>query len=197
MRLTLLGALLALTAAGQSAENGLRQAALANTRAAVEPMRGPVNRVNLSYLEKQFDKQIERLRTEEPFYLLGNTRGVYINGYGILFSSEVNLVVTAALSPFSRREYTKEDIARVKSKKGARLPELRQGLREMMFDAAAALDNVPPDERVVMAVNLFYWHWEDSQGLPGQVVMQATRRALLATRKDRVALETVIETREY
>ena len=36
-----------------------------------------------------------------------------------------------------------------------------------------------PNEQIVFGVTLFYYNWEDTSGLPAQIVMQAERQKLL------------------
>jgi hypothetical protein len=39
---------------------------------------------------------------------------------------------------------------------------------------------LPPNEKVVVAVRLFYMDWEDKNGLPNQIVMTADRASAVA-----------------
>jgi hypothetical protein len=73
-------------------------------------------------------------------------------------------------------------------------------MREMLVDAAGSLDTVPPREQVVLAVSLFSHAWEDTSGLPSQIVMQAERKALLAFKTGKGDLEglgAVVRVGEY
>jgi hypothetical protein len=38
-------------------------------------------------MEQSFDKRVMTLSTDTPFDLLGNTRGVYLGGYGAVFTT--------------------------------------------------------------------------------------------------------------
>jgi len=135
-------------------------------------------RVELGALEKSFDGKLERTGGDDPFLLLGTTRGVYLDGYGAVLTAEISLVNSANVSPF-RPTMPPEYKARVHSRKLERLPLLKQTMREMMEASAAALDSVPANEQIVVGVTLFYYSWEDTTGLPLQVVMQAGRQQIL------------------
>ena len=65
------------------------------------------------------------------------------------------------------------------SRKLDRLPKLREIMRESLVASAAMLDTVPANEQMVLSVALPRYHWEDTSGLPAQIVMQATRGALV------------------
>jgi hypothetical protein len=56
---------------------------------------------------------------------------------------------------------------------------LRTAMRSMLVDSARSLDSVPPGEQVAVGLSLFYWTWENREGLPAQIVMHAPRKALL------------------
>lgn len=140
------------------------------------PARPQVTRASLVALEKNFDGKVQKIA--DPFELLGFTQSVYVKGFGTVFTAQVNLIVSPNVNPF-RQKMSKEEIAAVHARKVARLPLLRQYMREMLYTCAASLDSVPPNEQVVLAVSLFYYNWEDAAGLPSQIVMQAERGALL------------------
>ena len=151
-----------------------------------------VTRTELSGVERTVDARFERASAADPFDLLGNTRGVYLEGYGVVFSAELNLIITSNPSPF-RPAVTKQDIARIHEHKMQRLPVLKQNMREMLAYAAAALENLPPNEQIVLAVSLFHYSWEDSSGIPAQIVMQAERQKLLSN----ATRESAIRTEEF
>jgi hypothetical protein len=146
-----------------------------------------VTRAALASVEKNFDG---RFYTLEAFDLLGATRGVYLEGYGAVFSTELNLIVSPNLSPF-HQSFTKIEIARIHDRKVQRLPLLKQKMREMLMASAASLENLPPSEQVVLAVTLFHYSWEDYTGLPTQIVMQAERQKLLSNATRETAIRTV------
>src|SRR5216683_2222880 len=151
-----------------------------------------VTRTAVAAMEKSFDRRLELVGIDDPFLPLGSTRGVYLDGYGVVFSTELNLVATAGLSPF-RPAYTKEEIARLKQKKIQRLDALRQNMKDMLVSSAASLDAIPDSEQIVLGVTLFYYSWEDSSGLPTQVVIQAPKKVLLqAMHGNKAALDAAI-----
>ncbi|MFN3322777.1 MAG: hypothetical protein ACK5AZ_04715 [Bryobacteraceae bacterium] len=160
--------------------------------------RPKVARASVMAMEKSFDARLERM-TSDPYLLLGMSRGVYLDGFGVVFTAEVNLAIAPGAGPF-RPAFTKEDIARLRQQKLERLPILRETMRKMLLDAAASLDGVPVTELVVVGVNIFRYSFEDPAGIPDQIVMQAPRQNLLelqSGRGDRAALESSIQVKEY
>lgn len=137
-----------------------------------------VSRAALAPVEKSCDRSItSAYGLNDPFDLLGTTRGLYLDGYGVVFTVEMNLAIIP-VTPFNPPP-DKTDIERLHAKKKERLLTLKSLVRQMMANAAASLDSVPPNERIVFGVNLWYRSFELRDGMPSQIVMQATRQALL------------------
>jgi hypothetical protein len=160
--------------------------------------RGAPSRGEISAMERSFDQRLQRFSIDTPMELLGMTRGLYLTGFGAVFTAEVNLVQTPGISPF-RPTISKEDIARIKAAKVKRLPELKTMMREMMLTSAGSLDRLPLDQQMVLGVSLFYNSWEQSAGMPRMITMQAPKRALMDVATNRLvrsSLDTIIQTRE-
>jgi hypothetical protein len=172
---------------------------LATAAVAAAPDAPRVNRSALMAIEKTFDSRIERAIIDNPFLLLGTTRGVYLPGYGAVFTAELNLVTLPAFTPF-RPHFTKEELAKVRANKLERLARLKQLMQETMIGAAASLDTVPTNEQIAVGVSLFYNRsWEDTTGLPSQVVMEAPRKTLVDFQARRItseALEAALRVQE-
>ena len=132
-------------------------------------------------LERRFDTQLQTLSPDinEPTELLGSTRGVYLDGYGVVFTAEVSLVRAQGLSPFLR-EIPKELAARVHAHREERLPLLKAAMDDMIHKMAMTFMQIPPDQHVVLAVRLLYASWESSAGMPAQVMMSGTRDGVQA-----------------
>jgi hypothetical protein len=162
------------------------------------PQSVPVTRADLAGLERKFDRTIPTLDVNDPYDLLGTTRGIYLPNFGVVFTTELNLVVTT-ISPFLP-ELTVSDIEKLHRKKLTRVPALKQCMRKMLVEAAADLKGVPVGERIVLGVTIFYRQFEIKDNLPRQIVMQAPRKALLdfkAGRIDSAALDAAIRTQEF
>lgn len=144
----------------------------------IAPVKAKVPRPALDKLERIFDGKILNAKAVDPLTVLGATRGVYLEGYGVVFQTQVNLVANAVMSPF-KPEYTRTELAALREKKFERIGLLKEKMQELLSVSADELKTLPPEEVVVVAVNVFYWSWEDAAGAPTQVVMQAPRKALM------------------
>ena len=147
-----------------------------------------IDRNLLGQIEQSCNKRIETL-FDDPYMLLGLTRGVYLEGYGVVLSAEVNLAITPGATPF-RMAMTDEEKAALRKKKLDRLPGLKQAMRDVLMASAKTLQPMPASEQVVLAVTLLNRSFEQTQGLPSQIVMQAPKQAL-------VTGASAIKVREY
>jgi len=155
-----------------------------------------VSRTSMAAMEKSFDGKVTRLWDDNPFVLLGSTRGVYLEGVGAVFTAEINLATGPTM--FGQIELAKEQIARHKQKKVSRLPVIREAARQMMMSAAASLDGVGADEQIVFCIFLSRYPWEDVTGLPSQMQLQAQKKRLLdVQRAGGNGLEAAIKIVEY
>src|SRR5579862_1673684 len=111
----------------------------------------------------------------DPCVVKVYNRGLYVSGFGATFTSEVDLINSIGLGPF-KTTITPQEKDQTHKRKLAHVPILEQTMREMVKASAAALRDLPETDQIVVAVRLTYRNWEDTSGLPGQIVMRMDRR---------------------
>jgi len=141
-------------------------------------------------IERAIDRRFLDVRDETPMTMLGNTRGVYLLGYGAVFTVQLNLVPTAGLSPF-RGSYSEEEKRQLNIRKRQRLETLEQRAREILVEESEKLHSLSADEKVAFSVALFHFAWEDLTQLPGQLVASATKTSLDGARAGRLDVAEV------
>ena len=151
-----------------------------------------VDRAQMKKVEESLDATLGRFTTDNSHTLIGPTRGIYLDGVGAVLTAEV-IVVNAGVNIMHPLP-TKEEIVQIRKKKLERIPLLKKVLKDLLVSAAAALETIPPDEQVVIAVVIPRFTFEDPTGLPAQVTVQATKRKLLETRG--AALDALIRVTE-
>ena len=152
----------------------------------LSPTLGPrITPQTFTELERRFDSTLYGLNPKDPLDLLGTSRALYLRDYGLVLTAEVSLVATPPT--IFRKEIGKEETARIHQRKLAQLPALKHAMREMIKVSALTLSGavgVPQYEtsslQVVLAVKLLYLSWEDTDGLPGQILMQASLKDAIA-----------------
>ncbi len=158
-----------------------------------------VPRTTLAAAEKSLDTRFAGLWSDNPFIMLGPTRGIYLEGYGTVFTAEVNLVAGPQIGILTP-SMTKQSIAEHRQKKIARIPELKKAMLKALADTAASpeMAAVPPDEQIVLVAFLSHFPWEDISGLPTQIMMQGSKKKLMeAQREGGAALEASIQAVQY
>jgi hypothetical protein len=136
-----------------------------------------VTRNNLIGLERLTDGKLIELDSSTPGEALGKTRGVYLAGYGAVFTTEVELMPYAAINPF-RPSYKEAEILKIRAQKQARIELLKKRMAESLVLMAQGLEGVPAGEQIALAVTIPYWPWEKSNGMPQQILIQAPKSAL-------------------
>ncbi|MES1260597.1 MAG: hypothetical protein ABUS49_02590 [Acidobacteriota bacterium] len=144
--------------------------------AASEPI---VSLNSLQRVEASINDKVQS-SVNDPYDLLGTARGTYIEGYGAIFSVEVNLVLSSLLNlnPF-KPTITEAEIATMHERKVRKMEALRESMRGLMLSASKSLPGLPGNERIVMEAFLFNFRWENARGLPRRIMLTAEKQKLL------------------
>jgi hypothetical protein len=153
-----------------------------------------VSRKALAIVEGAMNDKFRTITTD-PYDLLGTARGTYLEGYGALFTVELQLVYLTPPSPF-RAAYSPQELTTMHDRKVKKLPVMKATMRDLMANAGSALETMPANERVSMEAILWRYSWEDSTGLPQRIFMTAEKGKILQAQTAHADLATVIEERE-
>lgn len=155
-----------------------------------------VSRASILAVERSINDKF-RSSVTDPYDLLGTARGTYLEGYGTLFTIELDLVNASPLAfgPF-KATMSPEEISATRDRKLKKVPVLKDTLRNLMANAGTTLEGLPGDEHIAMEAILWNYTWENSRGLPYRVFMTAEKQKLLAARAAHADLASVIEEQE-
>lgn len=168
--------LFAVALATLAAQTPSKKAASAHIAIAPAPV-GRIPQGMLANLERSFDSRLFSLDSKDPLDPLGDgTRGLYIEGYGAIFTTQLSLIVTPGESPF-RPTIPDSLKLQVHDRKLAQLPRLREMMKELVKVTALTLAPMPDDQMIVYAVRVRYLPWENTDGLPAQIKMTADKKA--------------------
>jgi hypothetical protein len=139
----------------------------------------------LKVVELSLDDRVKSLWPDNPFPIVRPTRGLYLDGYGAVFTVDISPVLstTSMMHP----TVTKDEVVRAHKVRGERIAELKKAMPLAVADAAATLDPVPADEQVTLVVYLAYHEWEDVSGMPGQMTFRGKKKALIDAKRAGVA----------
>jgi hypothetical protein len=135
----------------------------------------------LKIVETSLDDRIKSLWTDNPFSVIRLTRGLYLDGYGAVFTVDVSPVLstTSMMHP----TVTKDEVVKAHKVRLERVAELRTAMRTAVADVASSLEPVPADEQVTLVVYLTYHDWEDITGTPGQITFRGKKKALIDAKR--------------
>jgi len=180
MKLTIFLTAIAFVSAGaQPGPNPAANAAAAkpaNTIGATES--APVSLQAIHGLEKDMDSRIGATGAKTaPCTVLSPTRGLYIAGLGAIFEADVELAPTPGGVGLFQSTVGPQQKAKYRGDKLANIPLLEKTLNDVALALAAspALKMTDRDQ-VVVAARLVYRSWEDTAGMPGQIVAHLDRR---------------------
>ena len=130
-------------------------------------------------LEDGFNTKIGTFNPADAVYVLGATRGVYLQGYGVVFSAELDLIQSPTINPFHTK-ITPEEVVSTHNRKLKQLPLLRQAMKDQLAACAKSLSGLAPNDQVVMVVRLDYQPWENMASMPSQILLRADRQSAAA-----------------
>jgi hypothetical protein len=159
-----------------------------------------VSRASIVAVEKSINETFAGYPSD-PFEVLGNARGTYLEGYGALFTVELDLINTGPLTPNPfKQKVTPQEVATTRERKLKKLAVLRENMRSLMVNASGTLEGLPPNEHVAMEAVLLYRSWEESRGMPRRLFMSADKQKLLdarAVHAGQPELAAIIEEQEH
>jgi hypothetical protein len=132
----------------------------------------PVDFSKMRQMERLIDGRIEIYTANNPFVVIGPTRAVYVPGTGVVYSAEINLIPTPGFSPFVPK-LPEAKIQEIHDSKVQRLPMTRKMMRELLVQIASGVPGIPPNEEVILGLTFFYFHYENKEDLPRQMVLRA------------------------
>lgn len=150
-----------------------------------------VSQQSIVAVEQSINEQFHA-NSPDPYDLLGTARGTYLEGYGALFTVEIQLVYVSPPTPF-RPKIPPAEIALIRERKLKKIPELRKTMQTLLANASSTLEGLQPGEHVAIETIIWIYSWENSAGLPHRIFMSAEKQKLRDARAGGVDLASVIQ----
>jgi len=147
---------------------------------AAQPAAAPKSQpaTELEATQKACDGAIRAFSIDSPVDHLLPTHGVYVEGYGAVFITDVNLISLPPLWGFGGH-IAPGEFKRIHDTKLKRVPAVRQLMTQMLLDASKSLTHLTPDESILLQLNFYYLDQEDRGGLPKSMSVQGKKKDLL------------------
>ena len=131
----------------------------------------------MQQLERAVNTSLQQMFGNRPFAVLQEPKSAYLAGFGVVVHAEVNLYPMRFISPFSRDPFSEKELKTERQQKQKRLQQLQSRLRELLLTESAGLTQLGAEENLAVVIHLF--NPRPYPEIPGQVVLQAQRKALL------------------
>jgi len=143
---------------------------------------GRVTRALLASFEHDFLTRMAAAWKVETHLFIDPPRAFYVDRFGIVMTSVVTLEPGFGLALF-RGAPNKGEIADYRGRVLQRLPVLRQQMKDSLLESAPRFRTLNATDRMAVAVSVYHFEPEDTQGIPSEIVIQATHQALLEARQ--------------
>ncbi len=153
-----------------------------------------LSRASIAAMEDAINAKF-RVNSPDPYDLLGTARGTYLEGYGVVFTVELQLVNVSPPSPFNPK-ISDAEVAQIRDRKLKKLPQLKEAMRSLMATAGSSLANLPPEEKISMEAILWSYSWESTRGMPHRVFLSVQKQKLLEALAAHTDPALVIEEQE-
>lgn len=130
----------------------------------------------IGIFESVLNTAIRQRYDQQRFMLLQPPKGTYLDGYGVVFTLEVNLSTLRYLTPFSPGPHTDKEIKDSRAEKLARTKEVEALVKDLLRGNGAGLSFLKPDENLAVVVHLF--NTSEHKDLPTQLIVQGKKAAL-------------------
>ena len=154
-----------------------------------------VTRTAMFGVEKKLEASLRNRWHDDPYMFVDLPRGYYVDHVGVLVVAEFSLAPGRG-SRRSAGPITKQEVKQHKAAVLERVPQLKDLLKTQLLETAAALNGVPDADRIVIAVSVYHFDWEDTANVPSRSVVQGVKKNLVAARADRALRDSAIETKE-
>ena len=155
-----------------------------------------VPRAKIVNMETLISTQLASMYPEEPYFVIGAARGMYLDGVGVVFSVEINLAMGPSQNPFSAA-ISKEAIARHRARKEERLPALKTKMFSVVTNMSNYFETLPANEEFILSVTLLRYPWEETAGQPSQIIMRVPRVKLVDAQRASAKSDKFIRVQEY
>jgi len=153
-----------------------------------------VTRAAILSREKALDDKIRKLWDDNPYVLPGETRGVYLDGFGVVFTADVLTLVRN--QPLMGGPPNADEKVQYRLKKQQRIVQLKNLLKTALVDAASQLEPLPVEEQVANGVSIYKYPWEDSAGMPSHVMVRGQKKRLLEVKSAPAAIDLAVKLTE-
>jgi hypothetical protein len=142
----------------------------------------PVTRALLASFEKDFLVRMKAAWKVDSTLFVDPPRAFYVDRFGVVMTSVVTLGPGFGMGMF-RGAPGAAELADYRGKVLQRLPLLLQQMKDALLESAPRFRSLKDGDRLAVAVSVYHFAEEDTQGIPSQIVIQGAHKALLEAKQ--------------
>ena len=123
-----------------------------------------------------------------PIPVLSTPKGTYLPDYGAVFNVEGNMYEVRAVSPFSPKPLTQQELDEAYHLMLKRVDALRERMLQAIADHGSSLQHLKPEETLAVVVYLFNGYADPNRPCPSQLIFRVKKAAISEYQDKKISL---------
>ena len=123
-----------------------------------------------------------------PLPVLSTPKGTYLPDYGAVFNVEGNMYEIRAVSPFSPKPLSQQELDQAYHAMLKRVEALRERMLQAIADHGSTLQHLRPEETLAVVVHLFNGYADPNRPCPSQLIFRVKKAAISEYQEKKISL---------
>jgi len=123
-----------------------------------------------------------------PMPVLSTPKGTYLPDYGAVFHVEGNMYEIRAVSPFTPKPLTQQELDQAYQAMLKRVDALRERMLQVIADHGSSLQHLKPEETLAVVVHLFNGYLDPKRPCPSQLIFRVKKAAISDYQDKKISL---------
>jgi hypothetical protein len=123
-----------------------------------------------------------------PMPVLSTPKGTYLPDYGAVFQVEGNMYEIRAVSPFSQKPLTQQELDEAYHLMLKRVDALHGRMLQAIADHGSSLQHLKPEETLAVVVYLFNGYLDPNRPCPSQLIFRVKKAAISEYQDKKISL---------
>jgi len=124
-----------------------------------------------------------------PMPVLSTPKGTYLPDYGAVFQVEGNMYEIRAVSPFSQKPLTQQELDEAYHLMLKRVDALHARMLQAIADHGSSLRHLKPEETLAVVVYLFNGYADPNRPCPSQLIFRVKKAAISEYQDKKISLD--------
>jgi hypothetical protein len=124
-----------------------------------------------------------------PMPVLSTPKGTYLPDYGAVFQVEGNMYEIRAVSPFSQKPLTQQELDEAYHLMLKRVDALHARMLQAIADHGSSLRHLKPEETLAVVVYLFNGYLDPNRPCPSQLIFRVKKAVITEYQDKKISLD--------